>query len=186
MTRMNKQQVLDTIYGALVEIRANHPQGLRAVGDANIMQVLVRFGVPGQPAELCSIIMETLAEHGGMQNPMELIEMLADQLKSDGTLKDPFKYDCDHEPKLGEKDDRGLFTHPNKIFTAPNWNGRRYGIEADASQSPGGGLTYYQDWRDADEIKRAGSRIITCWDAQVGRMLTDAEIASQFPHASHN
>lgn len=183
---MTKQQTLDAIYGCLVALRANHPHGLRAIGSGNANEVLVRFGVPGQAAELCSIALETLESYGGLQNPMELVELVADGLLADGTLKEPFQYDCDSEAPLGGKDHRGLFTHPDKLFTAVNHNGRRYGIEADASQSPGGGLTYYQDWRDADEIKADGARIISCWDAQTGRMLTDAEIASQFPHASHN
>jgi hypothetical protein len=180
---MTKQETLDAVYGALVEIRAKHPHGLRAIGDANCHHVLTRFGVPGQVAELCSITLEVLQEHGGMRNPMELVELIADQIKPDGTLVEPFKYNCDGV-KPGEKDDRGLFTHPDKLFTACNWNGKRYGIEGDASQSPTGGLEYYQDWRDAGEIIASGVRIKSAWDAQAGRFLTPAEIDQLFHSAN--
>ena len=183
---MNKQQTLDAIYGCLVELRAKHPHGLRAIASGNAHEVFTRWGVPGHAAEIAGITLEFLEEqYDGRQNPMELIELIADNFNDDGTLKEPFNYDCNGIAP-GAKDSRGLFTHPDKFFTACNWNGKQFGIEADASQSPGGGLDYYQDWRDADEIKSGGSRILKCWDAKENRFLTEAEIASQFPHASHN
>jgi len=71
---MTKQETLDAVYGALVEIRAKHPHGLRAIGDANCHHVLTRFGVPGQVAELCSITLEVLQEHGGMRKMLEALQ----------------------------------------------------------------------------------------------------------------
>lgn len=176
---MTKQENLDTIYGCLVRLRLDHHHGLRAVGSGNAHEVFTRFGVDGPVAEMAQISLETLEEFGGMSNPMELIDLLADTLNPDGTLKDPFKFNC-QGVKPGEKDEHGLFTHPDLLFTAPNHNGRRFGIDADATLSRGGGIPHYQDWRDADEIIRDAPRVLRCWDAKDGRYLTDAEIAAQF------
>jgi hypothetical protein len=177
---MTKQKIIDLIYRALVEVRLKHPCGLRAVGSGNAHEFFTRWGVPGPVAERCRTIIELLEEdYGGLENPMELIDLLKDGMRSDGTLKQPPGYNCEGVAP-GERDEHGLCTHPDLLFTAVNHNGRRYGIEADASGSPRGGLAYYQDWRDADEIRRENVRVITAWDAQEGRMLTDEEIQLRF------
>jgi hypothetical protein len=173
---MNRQQTLDQVYGILCQLRATHPHGLRAIGDANAHHVLTRFGVAGDVAEMCSIILESLTEYGGMQNPIELIEFLREHLNPDGTMKQPSDYDC-AGVKPGEKDEHGLHTHPDLMFTAPNWNGRRFAIEADASPR---GLSYYQEWRNADEIAQSGVTVLRAWDATEGRYLTDPEIQTTF------
>lgn len=183
---MNRQAILDQVYGVLVELRANHPHGLRCLGSGNCHEVLTRFGVDGQVAVLSGLALELLEEHeDGLENPTQLIELLAPQLTKAGKLREPFEHDCNGiEP--GEKDEHGIRTHPNLLFTAVNHNGKRYGVEADASASPSGGLEYFQDWRDMAELKELGFRIISMWDGVEGRFLDDHEIASQLPHLSHN
>lgn len=168
---MNKQATLDAVYGVLVKLRAAHPHGLRAIGDANAHAVLTRHGIRGDVAELCSIWIETLAEHGGMQNPLELIEFLADDLADDGSLIEPMGC-TDNGIAPGERDERGLATHPEPMFTAVNWNGKRYGVQADARPK---GLAYYEAWLDADRLASAGL-LLRVWDAQDACFLEPSEL----------
>lgn len=175
---MNRQSVLDQVYAALVEIRVQHPLGLRAIGSANAAAVLSRFGVSSQVAQMCEIIFESLEP--GPINPAGLIDFLKDELNEDGSLKKPFSFNCSY-PACGEVDENGFHTHPDRFFTALNHNARRYAIEADASGTPGGGLAYYQDWRDEDELREAaGLGIKSAWDAQENRFLTPEEIYERF------
>lgn len=177
---MTKQEIIDLIYRALVEVRLKHPHGLRAVGSGNAHEFFTRWGVPGPVAERCGTIIELLEEdYGCLENPMDLIDLLKDGIRADGTLKQPPGYNCEGVAP-GEKDDRGLFTHPDRIFTAVNYNGRRYGIDADASGPPINGLSHYQEWSDADEIRSSGIRVMRAWDAVEGRFLTDDEIHLTF------
>jgi hypothetical protein len=181
MTR--KEAILHAVTAALTELARNHPHGLRSIGSANAREVLTRFGVDGQAAELAQIGMEVLEEDSGLSAPEELAELLSGSFSDDGTLRKPFTGNCCGTAP-GDKDARGLFTHPQLLFTAVNQNGRRYGIEADASQSKGGGLNYYQDWRSAVEVQASGVRVQTAWDAKDGRVLVGGELGAIFGAAA--
>jgi hypothetical protein len=115
----------------------------------------------------------------------KIIDLLATMLNAKGQLNEPIQYDCEGVDP-GEKDENGLFTHPNLLFTAVNFNARRYGIEADASACMKEGLPYYQDWCSHEEIIGAGCLVNSVWDAQEGRFLSPQEIAKHYPHVSKN
>ena len=178
----DKIQVLNQVSDTLSFLAERHPHGLMSIGSANAHEVLTRFGIDGEVAEIVSTCFEVLEDHEAVDIEA-IVNMLDTQLQTNGKLNEPVGYDC-AGVKPGEKDANGLYTHPQLTFTAVNYNGRHYGIEADASLKKG--LPYYQDWRDADEIQNSGIRIISLWDATEGRFWDGFEIANKFTHASHN
>lgn len=185
-TIMNaKEKVMTSVYEALIALRENHPKGLQSIGSGNAHEVLTRFGIPGQIAEHFQLCMEILEEEDNGFSIASLMDIAGDEINAAGKLKHPFNYDCEGVAP-GERDENNLATHPDLLFTAVNHNGKRFAVEADASQSQGGGLTYYQDWRNADELKSSGVRVLTLWDGQEGRFWDPHEIAAQFSHAILN
>lgn len=158
------------IYGCLVSIRADHPHGLRAIGDANAAFVFVRHGVSPAAADAAETVIGYLYSEGLWpdNSPIAVIDALVGM-------------DFDAEPigggwpAIGQLDEHGLHQHPDLLFTAVNWNANRYGIEADATLE--GGLSYYQDWRDGDELASL-TRVSRVFDAKENRLLEAAEISS--------
>lgn len=180
-----KEKVMTSVYEALVVLRENHQHGLRCIGSANAHEVLTRFGINGQIAEHIQLCMEVLEEEEGGFSIAALMDLAGNEITTSGKLKHPFNYDCEGIAS-GERDERGIATHPDLLFTAVNHNGKQFAVEADASQAPGGGLPYYQDWRDTDELKKSGVRILTMWDGKEGRFWDALDIAALFPHAILN
>lgn len=177
MKKATKQSKLDGLRTALERLRDNHPDGLFALGSGNAHHVLTRLGVDGETAELAEICTEISEESGGMgvhDAINNLVDMVDIGLHSNGDPIDKFAYDCSGvEP--GARDNRGLFTHPDPMFTPENFNGRRYGITADMAAH--GNIAVFQDWRDKDEIQENGYNVLSAWDAENGRVLTAAELA---------
>jgi hypothetical protein len=165
---LTKQQILDSAFGVLVQLRAGHPAGLRGIGSANAYEVFTRHGLNSQTAQVCQVIVEFLEDEGdGIQNPMELVELLADQLKADGSPTNSTGLELEIILP-GQRDPAtGLASHPDLLFTATNHNRQRYGITADASAT--GGLPEYQDW--CDDYTAIPHRLLSVWDAQAAKFI---------------
>ena len=177
MKRKITEAEIKRVYSVMVTLREQHPHGLRAIGSANAWEVLTRFGVSSIVALNVEDIISHLECEDDVFNPLEVVDLLRPAMSNPEAWEEPYPADVIAPGAAG---DNGLFTHPNLLFTTANDNDRRYGIEADASISPGGGLSYYQDWRDKDEIIKSGVSVLSCWDAKEGRMLSCDEMGVLF------
>lgn len=176
---MTRQQILDQIYAILVELRLRHPHGLHAVGSANAFEFYTRHGVDPQIAERLGITHQWFEEEGGgVQNPMDIIEGIDTQLLPDGSLTEPADYTLPFVLPGQQDPATGLWSHPDKWFTAANHNDKRFGIHGDASQMERPGLPCFEDWRNADELEHwtaSGLIVLDAWDARENRPVRPGE-----------
>ena len=154
----------EKVLQVLLLLQRHHPDRLQCIRSENCWEVLTRFGVDSAVAACAATVMEAIEIDGNIVEPgcfsCLLTSVLADVDLSEATPV----------VRPGEKDEKGIYTHSNVYFTEVNRKAKRYGIEADANLSPDRGPRYYQAWRNAEEIIQKGAMVLSCWDAQAGRM----------------